>query len=356
MHTPLTRRQMLGALAAGAATLASSPRVFADGEKKRLGLADFSYIVRMKKDNRSEKFPRFASTLDMLEHLHELGYGGLQTSVRGWKKDFAAKLRDKREAHGMYIEGQIGLPKNEAGIPEFTASLEAAKEAGASVVRTVFTGNRRYEFFTSPEQFKKFKEDSWNSLKLAEAVVSKLKIRLAIENHKDLRSEELIDYLKRIGSEYIGVNFDTGNNLALLEDPEKTTALLAPYTFTLHLKDMGVDEYAEGFLISEVILGTGIIDLKAIVDTCLRLNPKVQFNLEMPARDPLKVPVFTKKYWATLDSLPATILADTLAMVRKKKSPTPLPHVSHLPLEEQLAFEEDQIKKCAVYAREKLGL
>src|SRR6185295_15427578 len=95
--TPLTRRQMLAGLAAGAAALTSAPRAFADGEKKRLGLADFSYIVRMKRDNRSEKFPRFGGALEMLEHLHELGYGGLQTSIRGWQKEFAAKLRDKRE-------------------------------------------------------------------------------------------------------------------------------------------------------------------------------------------------------------------------------------------------------------------
>ena len=75
----------------------------------------------------------------------------------------------------------------------------------------------------------------------------------------------------------------------------------------------------------------------------------------MPARDPLKVPVFTKKYWATFDTLPATNLAESLSLVRKKKS-APLPRVAHLPMDEQLSIEEEQIKKSLVYAREKLAL
>ncbi|HLX63149.1 MAG TPA: TIM barrel protein [Planctomycetota bacterium] len=352
----LSRRAMLGGMAAASASiLAGGSRAFADGEKTRMGLADFSYIVRQRKENKSAKFPRFANALEMLEHLHDIGLGGLQIGVGGWQTEFAKKLRERREKMEMYIEGQIGLPKNEAAVENFNKQIEIAKEAGASVIRTVFTGARRYEFFVSAEQFNKFKDDSWAALQLAAPVAAKQKIKLAIENHKDLRSEELVDYIKRIGSEWIGVNFDTGNNIALLEDAEKTTELLAPYTFTLHLKDMAVDEYEDGFLLSEVILGTGFLDLKKIVDTCRRLNPSAQFNLEMPARDPLKVPVFTHKYWATFAELPATQLADTLAMVRKRKTAA-LPRPSKLPMEEQLAFEEEQIVKSMAYAREKLGL
>ncbi len=354
----ISRRAMLGTIAAaGAAVLTHGAKAFADGEKLRLGLADFSYIVRQRKDNKSEKFPRFAAyAMEMLEHLHDLGYGGLQTGIGSWQTDFSKKLREKREGLGMYFEGQIGMPKKEADVEGFSGKIAAMKEAGATVIRTVFTGNRRYEYFESAEQFKKFKEDNWTALKLAEPVAAKQKNRLAIENHKDLRAEELVVYLKRLGSEYVGVNFDTGNNVALLEDVESTTALLAPYTFTLHLKDVAVEEYDEGFLLSEVVLGDGMLDLKRIVDTCRRANPNAQYNLEMPARDPLKIPVLTKKYWNTFESMPAKQLADTLSMVRKKKSATPLPRVTHLPLEEQLAFEEEQIKKCLVYAREKLGL
>jgi 3-oxoisoapionate decarboxylase len=353
----MSRRAALGriAMAAGVAVLGQTNPVYAE-EKKRLGLADFSYIVRQSKDNKSAKAPRFTDAIAMLQHLSEIGAGGVQTGVRGWQLEFAKKVRDARERLGLYLEGQVSLPKTEADVARFTADVEAAKEAGAGVVRTVFMGGRRYEVFDAATPFKKFKEDSWTSLQLAEPVVKKLRMRLAIENHKDLRSDELIDYLKRISSEYVGVTLDTGNNIALLEDADKVVDALAPYTFSIHLKDMAVDEYEEGFLISEVVLGTGFLDLKRIVDVCRRANPGVQFNLEMPARDPLKVPCLTPKYWATFENLPGVHLADTLAMIKKRKAKTPLPRVSQMSLEEKLVVEEDNIAKSLAYARENLGL
>lgn len=351
----LSRREALAGLAAGLSTLGGCSTILA-AEKTQMGLADFSYIVRQRKEKRSVRFPRFSSTLEMLEHLHEIGYGGLQAPIRGWSSEVAKTLRAKCERYGMYLEGQTGLPKSDSDAAAFSAQLESAKAAGASVVRTVFTGARRYEFFESAEQFKKFREDSWAALKRAEPVAAKLGIRLAIENHKDLRSEELVEVLTKISSEFVGVNFDTGNNVALLEEAGRTAELLAPHAFTLHLKDVAIEEYDEGFLLSEVALGEGMLDLKSIVALCRRHNPSVRFNLEMPARDPLKVPVLTKKYQATFTAPVGSTVEGLLTAVRKRKSLRPLPRVSQLPFEEQLDLEENQILKCAAYARAELGL
>jgi sugar phosphate isomerase/epimerase len=310
----------------------------------------------MRKENTSAKYPRFTDPLQWVEHLNELGFGGVQMGVGGWSNDLALQVRARCEKYGMYFEGSMELPKSDADSTRFTAQIELAKAAGASVIRSFCTGRRRYEFFDSHAQFDTFKADSWAALQRAEPVAAKLGIKLAVENHKDLRAEELADFLKRLASAHVGVTFDTGNNVALLEDVPETLAVLAPYVFTLHLKDVAVEECADGFLLSEVVLGAGIVDLKTLIETCVKLNPAVQFNLEMPARDPLLVPVLTKKYWATLDTLPATRLADTLALVRKRKSPTPLPRPSKLGPEEKLAFEEEQLRQCVAYARANLGL
>ncbi len=40
---------------------------------------------------------------------------------------------------------------------------------------------------------------------------------------------------------------------------------LAPRAFTTHFKDMGLEEYRQGFLLAEVPLGTGILDLPRVV-------------------------------------------------------------------------------------------
>ena len=66
-----------------------------------------------------------------------------------------------------------------------------------------------------------------------------------------------------MSSEWVGVHFDFGNNLALCEPPMQTLELLRPYTFFAHIKDMGLDMYKDGFLLSEVPLGQGVLDLQA---------------------------------------------------------------------------------------------
>ncbi len=51
-----------------------------------------------------------------------------------------------------------------------------------------------------------------------------------------------------IGSRHVGVCLDTGNNIALLEDPDVTVETLAPLAVSVHLKDMAVAEYADGWI------------------------------------------------------------------------------------------------------------
>ena len=51
----------------------------------------------------------------------------------------------------------------------------------------------------------------------AEVVAARAGIRLAVENHKDWRIDEMLGWLKRLSSN-AGVCLDTGNSIALLED------------------------------------------------------------------------------------------------------------------------------------------
>jgi sugar phosphate isomerase/epimerase len=181
-------------------------------------------------------------------------------------------------------------------------------------------------------------------------------MKLALENHKDWRIDEMVDMLKRISSEFIGACVDVGNNVALLEDPIKVAESLAPYAYSAQLKDMGVKEDEDGFLLSEVVFGDGFLDLKRIVQILRQAQPSLQFSLEMITRDPLKVPCLTQEYWATLDNLPGRDLAWALTTVRAKQKSEPLPTVSQLSPEERVKVEEENNLKCLTYARDQLGL
>src|SRR5206468_9723652 len=98
-----------------------------------------------------------------------------------------------------------------------------------------------------------------------EPVLARHKVTLAVENHKDFRADELAGLMQGLSSERVGVCVDTGNNIALLEDPSETARVLAPWAASCHLKDMAVEETADGFLLSEVPLGEGFLDLRGIV-------------------------------------------------------------------------------------------
>jgi 3-oxoisoapionate decarboxylase len=213
----LTRRQMLAAMAA---TLPALGVLAADAEKRSgLGVVIHSYGIRSAASRqRGDKVP-FSDPLVFLDHVRQIGGAGIQVSIGARDRDYVARLRKQVEEAGMYLEGSISLPKDRGDVERFSAEVQTAKDAGAKVLRTGILSGRRYETFDSAESFEKFSKQAYESLGLGEPVIAKQGLRLAVENHKDWRVGELLDMLKRLGSRNVGVCVDTGNSIALLEDP-----------------------------------------------------------------------------------------------------------------------------------------
>jgi len=311
--------------------------------RSRTGIGDHSYGFR-----------RFGDPLAFLEHARSLGAGGVQTALGARDDAFTDRLRAKAEEHGLYLEGSIALPRNAADVVRFAAETRTLKRCGASVFRTVLLGGRRYEVLESPDALRAFLDQARQSVALARPVLEKAEVSAAIENHKDLRASELLDLVKAQDSPFIGVCVDLGNNIALLETPEETVRTLAPHALSTHVKDMGVEEYPDGFLLSEVPLGTGSLDLPALIAALRRTRPGIRLNLEMMTRDPLKIPCLVPKYWAAFDGVPGDRLAAMLRWVRTNAAKAPLPRVSGLSREDQGSREEENVKLCLQYSRQRL--
>jgi sugar phosphate isomerase/epimerase len=232
----------------------------------------------------------------------------------------------------------------QADMTRFVATVEAAKRAGALCVRAACLGGRRYETFATLDDWKTFVASSKAAIARAVPVAEKHKMPFALENHKDWTVDEFVAIMKQYSSPYLGVCVDTGNNIALCDDAMEVVERLAPYAFSTHIKDMGVAEYADGFLLSEVVIGEGMLDLRKMVAAIHRAKPETRLTLEMITRDPLKVPVYTDKYWATFPDRNGIYLARMLRTVRDKKSK--LPVVSTLSKEEQLKVENENVRRC----------
>ena len=350
----MTRRDMMRLAGAVPATAAFSTAA-ATPNRLRMGGTSTAFSIR------SQYLKKQGKVFDQLEHCHSLGMGGAETSLPSLEPADVKAFRKKLEAYDMYLNANgLRLPKEKGDLAEFERSVRAFTEAGAKVTRSPLTG-RRYEVFSTQEEYNKHYQQCKRSVELAEPVARKYRLKIGIETHKDWRTPDLVDWMKQVSSEWVGVCWDIGNNLALCEDPMEMLPALAPYCVNVHIKDMAVEAYPDGFLLSEVVLGEGFLDVKKIVTTLRAKDPEITFGLEHITRDPLEIPVYTEKYWATygpgsMSPMYARDLAHTLDLVRKNRPKTPLPRISHLSAEQQVKAEDDNILACIKYARENLGL
>jgi 3-oxoisoapionate decarboxylase len=144
------------------------------------------------------------------------------------------------------------------------------------------------------------------------------------------------------------------NNVSLIETPQQTVETLAPFALFVSFKDIGVDFYDQGILLSEVPLGEGHFDLPAFVASMQMRNPKMLFQLEMLTRDPLKVPIFTDQYWKVFDQqspVPPQDLAMLIGWVRSHPPRQPLPKTTGLDAAGILALEDALNLRSIEYAR-----
>ena len=362
----MTRREMLAA--AGSAALLSSlkPAAAQTQIMKNFGVAGTSFGARSRAGGgrgvgagrgapgSAPADKPFLPPFDIIEYAHANHCGVVEIAAPAPDPESIRKTRDKLEVYHLRTLMSPRLPQDQSEVPVFDAALKLCKEVGAYCVLTALT-ERRYEEFDTLEQYQASFARNQKMVALAEPVLAKNKIRLGIENHKGWRAVEQADWLKRVSSEWVCVHLDFGNNLSLCEDPLDTTKILLPYVISCHIKDMAVEPYDEGFLMAEVPMGDGILDLKGMIGLLQGKDPNIPFTLEMMTRDPLKIPVFTDKYWVTFGDIPGRDLAHILDVVRKNKPKYPLWHTTGMTLEAQVKLEEENNQKSIEWARRNLS-
>jgi 3-oxoisoapionate decarboxylase len=213
-----------------------------------------------------------------LEHCHSLGAAGIQAPLNG----DLPKLRAHAEALGMYIEGWAPMPKcgpHAHDTSAFEQALKHAKAVKAVAIRTACLDTRRYETFSTNAEWRQFVSARNESIEATLPILDRYKIPLGIENHKDWLADDLAAMLAKHSSEYLGVCLDFGNNISLLDDPMHAIEVLAPYTVSTHLKDIAVAPAADGLLLSEVILGEGLLDLPRAISLVRQFRPSTRMSL-----------------------------------------------------------------------------
>lgn len=94
-------------------------------------------------------------------------------------------------------------------------------------------------------------------------------ITIALENYEQISTTELVAIVRRIDHPNLGICLDPANSVAALELPEHVIERLAPHVVNLHVKDFAFtrrDGWV-GFTLAGAPLGTGLLDLEAMLAT-----------------------------------------------------------------------------------------
>jgi len=136
-------------------------------------------------------------------------------------------------------------------------------------------------------------------------------LQIAIENHQDFGSDELMAFAEEAGPN-VGIAMDTGNAFAVGEDPVAFAARVAPRIKHVHLKDYVSQFTPEGFRLIRCAIGDGCVPLKEIAEVFFRLKPEatktvglaeatksvgLTASIEVGALDVRHIRVFAPDWW-----------------------------------------------------------
>lgn len=209
---------------------------------------------------------------DFLKRAHELRVHGVSLESCYINQDLAY-LRDVKGLLDEYGLDRVWAWGHRDGLEGGTSrtacdqmirNLDCAAAIGATVMRIVGS-SRKFRNEPHGPQLERLA----GMLREAVRPAEDHGIRLAIENHIDFNSDEILRLISDVGSPWLGVNFDTGNFVRMLDDPLKGMAKLARYVYATHVKDLNVRKGVavdEWFFFSCVPVGRGLVDNRKLVE------------------------------------------------------------------------------------------
>jgi sugar phosphate isomerase/epimerase len=234
----------------------------------KIGIDSYCYHRFFGEVYPQQKAPQKQMTMqDFLKRAKDLKVDGVSLESCFFPSFDAGYLREVKAVLDDYGLDRVfawGHPdgleggKNESALKEMIASLKYAQAIGAKVMRVVGSS---LMFRNEPHgpQIDRLTRMFKQAVKVAE----EYDIKMADENHIDFTADEMLQLLENVDSPYLGINFDTGNFLRLLDDPVKGMAKLAKHVHATHIKDLkpqkGVSPH-EWYFFSSTPVGDGLID------------------------------------------------------------------------------------------------
>ncbi len=179
-------------------------------------------------------------------------------------------------------------------------------------------------------------------------------ITVAIENHQDFGSAELVDFAEEAGDK-VGITLDTGNAFPVAEAPLDFARTVAPRVRHVHLKDYRVQLTDQGYRLVRCAIGDGAVPFRELLDLLLADGRSLTAVLEPGALEARHIRLFTEDWWKGYAPKDARALARALQASRVNALPEDedfrTPWEREAPGEELLAYEQDMIRRSAANMR-----
>lgn len=118
-------------------------------------------------------------------------------------------------------------------------------------------------------------------LHAAAPVAAAAGVNIAVENHTESLSSEVLWLIDQVGHASVGACVDTVNSVMVLEDPMKAIENLVPRSFTNHFCDHRIERDQFGCRFTGVACGDGDIDLKRALELIKTRSAMERINIEV---------------------------------------------------------------------------
>jgi sugar phosphate isomerase/epimerase len=169
------------------------------------------------------------------------------------------------------------MDPGEAGVRYLKKAIPWAKHVGAQIVNT--SEGPLPEYLTEEEGFQAMKINLKSILRMAE----NFDIQITIEPHNfyTVQTETMLRILDLVDSDYLGVNFDTGNVTLFGTGTLKMLEAVMDKVMHMHLKDLDKETYEKNKGKTAIPFGTVIGEGVVPIKECVDLLKKAGFDGEL---------------------------------------------------------------------------
>lgn len=183
-----------------------------------------------------------------------------------------------------------------------------------------------------------------------------LGICIAVENHQDATSEDLLILAEQVKhSPSFGVTLDAGNPLAVCEDPVTFTKRIEHIIRHVHMKDYTIHFAPEGYRLVRCAAGDGVVDFPAILKIVRANGHEVLPAIEIAAQATRTIPFLEEDWWNHYPASQRAYLTGALRVLWAQGRPQAEPYSSAWERGEAspsvCAEEWDIVRRSALYFR-----